>query len=109
MVALAIIAFAIVTYVHSQNMSLALFNESTTMTVATLLAKGRMVALEASEITGPSEREGVFEDPEYAAFQWRERLVATPFPTVFEAHVEVSWSENQGRRSVELVTLVTRQ
>jgi hypothetical protein len=109
MVALAIIAFAVVTYVHSQNMSLTLLNESTTMTVATLLAKNRMVVLETSEIAGPSEHEGTFEDPEYVAFQWKEAIVATPFPNVFEAHVEVSWTENRSRRSVDLVTLVVRR
>ena len=109
MVALAIIAFAVVTYVHSQNMSIALLNESTSMTVATLLAKSRMVALENSEIAGPSEREGTFEDPEHAAFRWKERIVATPFPNVFEVYVEVAWNDNRGQRSVDLVTLVVRQ
>ena len=109
MVALAIIAFAVVTYVHSQNMSIALLNESTNMTGATLLAKSRMAALETSEIPGPSEREGTFEDPEYVAFQWKERIVATPLPNVLEAHVEVSWNDNRGRRSVNLVTVVIRR
>jgi type II secretion system protein I len=109
MVALAIIAFAVVTYVHSQNMSIALLNESTNMTVATLLAKSRMVALEGGDIAGPSEREGTFEEAEYTAFRWKERIVATPLPNVFEAHVEVAWDDNRGRRSVDLVTLVIRR
>jgi hypothetical protein len=109
MIALAIISFAVVTYIHSQNMSLALLNESTTMTVATLLAKNRMVALEISQIAGPLEREGPFEEPEYVAFHWKERIVATPLPNVLEAHVEVSWNDNRGRRSVDLATLVIRR
>jgi hypothetical protein len=109
MVALAIIAFAVVTYVHSQNMSIAMLTESTNMTVATLLAKSRMAALETSEIAGPTEREGTFENPEYVAFQWQEQIVATPLPNVFEAHVEVSWNDNRGRRAVDLVTAVIRR
>lgn len=109
MVALAIIAFAVVTYVHSQNTGIALLNESTNVTVATLLAQGRMVVLESSDVSGSLEREGTFDDPGYAAFRWRERLVSTPLPNIFEAHVEVSWDDNRGRRSVELITLVIRK
>lgn len=109
MVALAIIAFAVVTYVHAQNMSIALLNDSTNITVATFLANGRMVALESSEITGPSEREGTFDDPEYLAFQWKEWIVPIPLPNVLAAHVQVSWNDNRGQRSVEVVTLVVRR
>jgi general secretion pathway protein I len=109
MVALAIIAFAVVTYVHSQNTGIALLNESTNVTVATLLAQGRMVVLESSGVTGALEREGVFDDPEYAAFRWKERVVSTPLPNIFETHVEVSWDDNRGRRSVDLITLVIRK
>ena len=109
MVALAIIAFAVVTYVHSQNTGIALLNESTNVTVATLLAQGRMVVLEGSDVSGSLEPEGIFDNPEYAAFRWRERLVSTPLPNIFEAHVDVSWDDNRGRRSVELITLVIRK
>jgi general secretion pathway protein I len=109
MVALAIIAFAVVTYVHSQNTSVALLNESTNVTVATLLAQGRMVVLEGSDIPGPLERGGTFDDPEYASFRWKERVVSTPLPNIFEAHVEVFWDDNRGQRSVELISLVIRK
>jgi general secretion pathway protein I len=109
MVALAIIAFAVVTYVHSQNTSVALLNESTNVTVGTLLAQGRMVVLEGSGLPGPLEREGTFDDPEYASFRWKERVVSTPLPNILEAHVEVSWDDNRGRRSVELISLVIRK
>ena len=109
MVALAIIAFAVVTYLHAQNLSMALFNDSTNMTVATLLAKDRMVTLETGEITGELDQEGTFDDPQYAAFHWKERIKPSPFPNIFEAHVEVWWDDNRGRRSVELVSLVVRQ
>jgi hypothetical protein len=109
MVALAIIAFAVVTYVHSQNTSMALLNESTNVTVATLLAQGRMVVLEGSDIPGPLEHAGTFDNPEYASFQWKERVVSTPLPNIFEAHVEVFWDDNRGQRSVELISLVIRK
>jgi general secretion pathway protein I len=109
MVALAIIAFAVVTYVHSQNMSVALLNESTNMTVATLLAQGRMVVLDSSDISGALEREGIFDEPEYAAFRWKERVTSTPLPNIFEVHVEVSWDDNRGRRSVELINFTIRK
>jgi general secretion pathway protein I len=109
MVALAIISFAVVTYVHSQNTGIALLNESTNVTAATLLAQGRMVVLEGSDVAGTLEREGTFDDPEYAAFRWKERVVSTPLPNIFEVHVEVSWDDNRGRRSVELITLVLRK
>jgi general secretion pathway protein I len=109
MVALAIIAFAVVTYVHSQNTSMALLNESTNVTVATLLAQGRMVVLEGSNIPGTLEREGIFDEPEYMSFRWKERVVSTPLPNILEAHVEVSWDDNRGRRSVELISLVVRK
>jgi general secretion pathway protein I len=109
MVALAIIAFAVVTYVHSQNTSVALLNESSNVTIATLLAQGRMVLLEGSELSGPVEREGTFEDPEYTAFRWKERVTSTPLPQLLEAHVEVSWDDGRGRRSVDLLNLVMRK
>jgi general secretion pathway protein I len=109
MVALAIIAFAVVTYVHSQNTGIALLNESTNVTVATLLAQGRMVVLESSDVASAQERQGVFDDPEYTAFRWKEWAVSTPLPNIFEAHVEVSWDDNRGRRSVALVNMVIRK
>jgi len=106
MVALAIIAFAVVTYVHSQNTSVVLLNESSNVTVATLLAQGRMVVLEGSDISGPVEREGTFDDPESTSFRWKERVVSTPLPNILEAHVEVSWDDGRGRRAVDLLSLV---
>ena len=109
MVALAIISFAVVTYVHSQNTSVALLNESSNVTVATLLAQGRMVVLEGSNISGSLEREGTFDDPEYISFRWKERVVSTPLPNILEAHVEVSWDDGRGRRSVDLLSLVIRK
>ena len=109
MVALAIIAFAVVTYVHSQNASVVMLNEASNVTVATLLAQGRMVVLEGSDISGPTEREGTFDDPEYTSFRWKERVVSTPLPNVLEAHVEVSWDDGRGRHSVELLSLVVRK
>jgi general secretion pathway protein I len=109
MVALAIIAFAVVTYVHSQNSSIALLTESTNITVATLLAQRRMILLESGDITGPLEREGAFEEAQYASFRWKERVASTPFPNLFEAHVGVSWDDNRGLRSVELLSVVVRK
>lgn len=109
MVALAVIALVLVAYVHSQNVSIALLSESANMTTATLLASNRMVALESSEMPSLDEREGVFEEDLYAAFRWKERFLATPFKDLLEAHVEVSWDDNRGRRSVELVSLLLRK
>jgi hypothetical protein len=109
MVALAIIAFTVVTYVHSQNTSIALLTESTNLTMATLLAQGRMIILEGGDIPGPLEREGIFEDAQYASFRWKERIVSTPLPNILEAHVEVSWDDNRGLRSVELISIVVRK
>jgi hypothetical protein len=109
MVALAIIAFAVVTYVHSQNLGIALLNESTSVTVATLLAQGRMVVLEGSDLPASLEREGTFDEPEHVAFRWKERVVSTPLPNIVEVHVEVFWDDSRGRRQVELITLVSRQ
>jgi general secretion pathway protein I len=106
MVALSIIAFAVVTYVHSQNTSVVLFNESSNVTVATLLAQGRMVVLEGSDISGPMERQGTFEDAEYTSFRWKEWVVSTPLPNIWEAHVEVSWDDGRGRRSVDLLNVM---
>jgi hypothetical protein len=109
MVALAILAFAVVTYIHSQNISVVLLNESTNITAATLLAQGRLVMLEGSDLAGPLEREGIFENPEHASFRWKERVVSTPLPSIFEAQVQVLWDDNRGQRSVELISLVVRR
>jgi general secretion pathway protein I len=109
MVALAIVAFAVITYVHSQNSSIALLTESTNVTVATLLAQGRMILLEGEGVTGTLEREGIFEEARYTSFRWKERVVGTPLPNILEAHVEVLWNDNRGLRSVELITLVVRK
>jgi hypothetical protein len=109
MVALAIVAFTVVTYVHSQNTSIALLTESTNVTVATLLAQGRMILLEADDVSGPLEREGVFEEASYTSFRWKERVVATPLPDILEARVEVLWNDNRGPRSVELITMFVRK
>jgi hypothetical protein len=36
-------------------------------------------------------------------------VVATPLSNILEAHVEVFWDDNRGRRSVELLSLVIRK
>jgi general secretion pathway protein I len=109
MVALAIIAFAVVTYLHAQNLSIAMLNESANLTLGTFLAKNRMVTLESTNIPGPVEREGTFDEVEYVMFRWKERVVSTPLPNVLEVHVEVFWPDSRGQRSVELVSLVIRK
>lgn len=109
MVALAIISFALMTYLHSQNLSTALYNESANITIATMLAKGRMVDLETGQVPEVDDREGTFEDGRYAAFRWKERMVPTPFDKVLEAHVEVAWDDYRGSRSVEVVSLLVRR
>jgi len=108
MVALAIIALTLVTYLHSQHLSTALLNESANMTTATLLAKSRMVALERGGVPTVEEREGTFEEEEYAAFRWKERVVPTLFTEILEVQVEVSWDDNRGRRAVTLANLLIR-
>jgi general secretion pathway protein I len=109
MVALALIAVALVAFLHSQHRSIALLNESVNMTTATLLAQNRMIVLEHHEGLQLVEQEGIFEDPQYAGFRWTERLMAIPFKDLLEAHVEVSWDDGRGRRSVALVSLVKRR
>jgi hypothetical protein len=99
----------VVTSSPPQNTGIALLTESTNVTVATLLAQERMILLEAGDITGPIEREGIFEDAQYAPFRWKGRVVSTPFPNLLEAHVEVSWDDNRGQRSVALISMVVRK
>ena len=106
--ALAIIALTLVTYLHSQHLSTALLTESANMTTATLLAKSRMVALERGEVPTEEEREGTFEEEQYAAFRWKERVVPTLFKEILEVQVEVSWDDNRGRRAVTLANLLIR-
>lgn len=108
MVALSIIALTLVTYLHSQHLSTSLLNESANMTTATLLAKTRMVALESGGVPTGEEQEGTFEEEQYAAFRWKERVVPTLFKEIQEVQVEVSWDDNRGRRSVTLATLLIR-
>ncbi|RMF92221.1 MAG: prepilin-type N-terminal cleavage/methylation domain-containing protein [Nitrospinota bacterium] len=105
-VALMIVALTLVTIIHTQNRSVDLLTEMANLTTATLLAQQRMALLESTGFPDLNEAEGVFEEEAYHGYRWQERVRETPFESVREIQVVISWTEGTQERSLELVSYV---
>lgn len=107
MVAVAIMAFVLVTLIGLSNRSTQHVLLAERMTTATLLAKKVMTEMLLERPYKPLEEEGVFEEDEFKDYAWKKMItISEPMPGVMvtEIRAAVLWQEGERQEMVELVT-----
>ncbi len=104
MFAIAILALTLPILLGLRNRDLDLLNQASAITTATLLAQEKMFETELTGLPSVGEQSGEFTDrlpgfqfptapPDRAKdFRWKRIVASTPFDTIREVRVRVSWS-----------------
>ncbi len=110
LVSLAIIAIVLITCLRAQNQSIRLYHLSRDMTVATILARQKMLEIELAVKLGEfpelGEDEGDFEDT-FPGFSWQKSVSTTPFEEARRIDLSVIWKEGTRERSVDVIAYIT--
>lgn len=101
LVALAILSIALVVLLGLRNRDVALVDATRHLTVATALARMKVVEVGLEGFPELGEAAGEFGEG-YPEFHWQRVVSSTPFDYVREVRVSVAWSQND-RERVELV------
>ena len=103
MVSLAILATAMVVLLGLRNRDSALHQYSGELLEATLLAKEKMADQELAGFPELGEYRGDF-GQENPRFSWKETVIPTPFDSVREVRVSVSWERGNRKENVDLTS-----
>ena len=108
MMTLAIISIAFVAILRSLGMSVDLSYESKNISLATLLAQGKMAEI---EVAGFPEVEEVSEEfgDEYPGFRWEKSISEIGVDGLRKVVVRVFWQESENANNVELITLISQK
>jgi len=108
MIAVAILAAALLTLLHTQNANISLVEESERVTAATLLAQGHITELAMGDTPELGEETGSFADEENGAdsslYRWTHRVSEAGRERLRRVEVTVSWEPDGPSHSVTLVT-----
>lgn len=104
MLAVAILSLVIVSLMGLQSRSSQNIMLAEHITSATLLAKRIMTETILIKPQLPREKDGEFEEKEFADYTWKMIVVPTPMPQIMEVRVAVLWKEGQREEKVELVS-----
>ncbi len=96
MVALAVISISLVVLLGLRNRDLVLAATARDMTQATLLARQKITEIQLIGFPDLGEKKGDFGE-EAPNFRWRQEVVQTPFDSVRELLLEVSWGINEDK------------
>ena len=99
MVTLAIVGIALVAILRSFAMSVDVSNESSNLSVATLLAKWKMGETEGQGFPDVGDTGGDFGD-EYPGFRWERAVSETGVKELRKAAVTVMWQEGKYEKRV---------
>jgi len=92
LIALAIVGGLLVTLIYTLNYHLGLVERQETITVATLLAKGKMIDLEKK----PESKKGEFDAP-YNKYAYETFVKESPYPGISEIRVVVTAGKEEVR------------
>jgi general secretion pathway protein I len=92
LIALAIVGGLLVTLIYTLNYHLGLVERQETITVATLLAKGKMIDLEKK----PESKKGEFDAP-YNKYAYETFVKESPYPGISEIGVVVTAGKEEVR------------
>jgi general secretion pathway protein I len=102
MIALAILALVGVAFLRAQAGSVRLLDESSQISLATLLAREKMAELESVGFPEVGRSSGTGGDA-YALFSWEQVVTSTELPVLRRALVRVLWKDGTRERTLELV------
>ena len=102
MIALAILALVGVAFLRAQASSVRLVDESSQISLATLLAREKMAELESMRFPEVGKTSGTGGEA-YARFRWEKIVTSTDLPILRKALVRVLWEEGNRERNLELV------
>lgn len=118
MIALAILALAIPILLGLRNWDLALRSQADTLTTATLLAQEKLLETELVGLPPIGEQSGEFTErlpgfqfataPKDRApgFRWKRTVVSTPFDTIREVRIRISWPRGDAEDALEVTQYV---
>jgi general secretion pathway protein I len=107
LVAVAILSIALVVLLGLRNQDVNLVDATRHLTVATALARMKVVETGLEGFPELGEAGGEFGEG-YPDFHWRRVVSPTPFDYVREVRVSVTWGQND-REGVELVNYVFQE
>jgi general secretion pathway protein I len=108
MIALAILAVVGVAFLRTQAGSVRLVDESTQISMATLLARERMAELESMAFPEGGKKSGGG-DETFPQFRWEQIISPAEIPGLQKALVRVLWKDGTKERSLELMAYLTRR
>src|SRR5574341_507342 len=100
MVAVAIMAFVLVSLLGLKNRSMQDVMLAEHMTTATMLAKRVMTDTIMVKPKLPLEEEGEFPEEEFKDFTWKKAISPTPLAQIMEVRVAVLWQEGTRQEQV---------
>ena len=107
LIALAVLSISLVVLLGLRNRDVDLVKETRYLTVATSLARIKIVETGLEGFPEIGEREGGFGEG-YPEFRWHRVISSTPFDYVREVRVSVMWGQND-REGVRLVNYVFQE
>jgi len=102
MIALAILALVGVAFLRAQAGSIRLVDESSQISLATLLAREKMAELEGMRFPEVGKNSGTGGEA-YPALRWEQVVTTTELPAIRKALVRVLWKDGMRERTLELV------
>ena len=102
MIALAILAMVGVAFLRAQAGSIRLLDESSQISLATLLAREKMAELEGLGFPDLGKSLGPGGEA-FPQFQWEQVVTATDLPVLRQGLVRVMWKDGTRDRTLELV------
>jgi general secretion pathway protein I len=102
MIALAILALVGVAFLRAQAGSVRLLDESSQISLATLLAREKMAELEGTGFPELGKNSGPGGEA-FPRFQWEQVVTGTDLPVLRQGRVRVLWKDGIRERTLELV------
>jgi general secretion pathway protein I len=108
MIALAILSIVAIAFLRAQAGSIRLVDESSQISMATLLAKEKMAELESVGFSQPQKNSGTG-GQDFPRFRWEQVVSLTEILNLRKAQVRVFWMEGTQERSLELTAYFARR
>ncbi len=108
MIALAILSLVAVAFLRSQAGPIRLVDESSQISLATLLAQKKLAEAESSGFPEPGKISGDY-DEDYPALRWERIVSATEFEPLRKVLVRIFWRDGDKVRTLEMITYVAQK
>jgi len=108
MIALAILSLVAVAFLRVQASSVRLVDESSQISMATLLAREKMAELENAGFPGLGKNSG-FGEEAFPQFRWEQIVSPTEILGIRKAVIRVLWTEGNQERSLELTAYFAKK